>query len=329
MLGEYRVLTGPTAGGKTSWLVRRGRQQPVLALSADSRQVYRHMDIGTGKVTAAEREVVPHYLVDILEPNHSFSVYQYVIHAAEVLAALEKDPNAATHEIWFVGGTGLYLRALIADLELGLAPRTRLRAVIQDRLKYIGSRVVSEALGLNLNEPDNPVRVQRAAEQACGDKDAALKIYLRCGLTHADYEADQQEHDQEPGEAQWQNAREQLRRWSCRGIYVLDPGREALLRNIEKRVSSMFAMGLADEVRNLRELGYGEAPVVSDGIGYREAAAVIDNRMGAQEALQQTIIRTRQYAKRQRTYFRGQQWQFCTESELDSLLAAEQHPAAN
>ncbi|MCC7478915.1 hypothetical protein IT575_10710 [bacterium] len=329
MLGEYRVLTGPTAGGKTSWLVQRGRQRPLLALSADSRQIYRHMDIGTGKASAAEQQVAPHRLLDILDPPHSFSVYQYVIRAAQVLQELEADPQNAGREIWFIGGTGLYLRAVMADLELGLAPRTRLRTVLQDRLKYMGARVVSESLGLELKEPDNPARVQRAAEQACADPATALKIYLRCGLTHADYEADEAEMSSEPGEELWESSRAVLRRWSCRGCYVLDPGRDELLRNIEMRVSAMFAHGLADEVRRLRGMGYGECSVVSDGIGYREAAAVLDNRAAAQDAIQQTIVRTRQYAKRQRTYFRGQQWQFYTAAQLDAQLNADIRQAAD
>lgn len=322
MLGEYRVLTGPTAGGKTGWLVRRGAQLPALAVSADSRQIYRHMDIGTGKASSPERVILPHYAIDARDPDQSFSVYQYVILVADILRELSASGEAERREVWLVGGTGLYLRAVLEDLQLGEAPRARLREVIQDRLKYMGARVVAESLGLSLNEPDNPARVQRAAEQTCADEAAAIKVYLRAGLHVADYEADRADHEREPAAEQWESARSFLRGWKCQGIYVLDPGRDALQRNIEKRVSTMFAMGLADEVRHLRDLGYGEAAVVRDGIGYREAAAVLDNRMGAQEAIQQTIIRTRQYAKRQRTYYRGQNWNFMTEQELDASVGA-------
>jgi tRNA dimethylallyltransferase len=318
---HYRVLTGPTAGGKTGWLVRRSERRPQLAISADSRQVYRYMDIGTGKASAADQKRVPHFLLDIRNPDEPFSVYQYVMEVAAVFKELEARDLPADQEIWLVGGTGFYLRAILEDLELGLAPRVRLRAVLQDRMKYLGPRVLSEALGLKLIDPENPARVQRAAEQACTDDEASIAIYRRSGLSAADFKADNQDILREPGPQQWLAARGTIRTWSCEGIYVLDPGREGLQRNIERRVATMFAHGLLEEVLRLRELAYGDAPVVREGIGYREAAQALDNLMPAAEALKETIVRTRQYAKRQRTFYRGQGWDFYNEAELDAKLA--------
>jgi len=117
----------------------------------------------------------------------------------------------------------------------------------------------------------------------------------------------------------------ELDRWQCAGVHVLDPGKEELAGRIERRVQAMFDDGLVQEVERLRQLGFGGADVVMQGIGYQEAGAVLDGQLTVEEAVDQAIVRTRQYAKRQRTYFRGQGW---TEAnEQDILLATVRNPA--
>jgi len=305
---SYRVLTGPTAAGKTGWLLSRAHEQPMLVVSADSRQVYLHMNIGTGMPNTSELEMLPHHGVNCLVPKINYSVYQYFTYAAEGLA----EARRTKREAWVCGGTGLYIRAMVERLDLGTEPRPSLRHAVEQAIAGSSSRQVAQELGLDLVDPDNPVRVIRGAELACGNSVREAEIYAWAGLSS--------EGDVDSGDNRVDNsaAREELSRWECGGIAVLDPGYEELLELIERRVAGMFAQGLVDEVAELRRLGYGEAEVVANGIGYREAGQVIDGDISVDRAIGSTVIRTRQYAKRQRTYFRGQGWPFMRLSELDA-----------
>ena len=175
---------------------------------------------------------------------------------------------------------------------------------------------VAISLGLELVDPDNPVRVVRAAESACQDQGRALEIYDWAGLPPELAEKEGSSRDR----ARVENDRE-LVAWRCTGIAVLDPGREQLASAIEKRVHWMFQHGLIDEVSHLRHLGYGGDAVVRDGIGYREAGGVLDGQINLREAISRTTVRTRQYAKRQRSYFRSRGWPSMTKQQLDEWAA--------
>ncbi len=235
-----------------------------------------------------------------------YSVYQFMQIAVRVLA----DGAAEGRTIWVCGGSGLYIRALLEGLSLGGKPRPRLREALAQKLERESPREVATALELELTDPDNPVRVVRAAEHACADPGRATEIYGWAGLPA---EAAGLDADGTDGAEGW---RAELARWRCTGIAVLDPGRDELARLIERRVSAMFDSGLPDEVRRLRQLGYGEADVVRDGIGYREAGQLLDGELSLPEAVERTVVRTRQYAKRQRTYFAGRHWPVLGPDEL-------------
>ncbi|MBN2082719.1 hypothetical protein JW859_11025 [bacterium] len=280
----------------------------MLVVSADSRQVYLHMNIGTGMPNTSELEMLPHYGVDCLAPTIKYSVYQYLIYAAEGLAAARRDGR----EAWVCGGTGLYIRAMVDQLELGTYPRPRLRAAVAQAIRNSSARQVARELQLDLADPDNPVRVIRGAELACAGSARETEIYTWAGLSPAD------DVDNADNQVDNSEVREELNRWQCAGIAVLDPGYKPLLGLIKRRVQAMFDQGLVDEVAALRRLGYGQADVVVNGIGYREAGQVIDGELSVGKAIELTVIRTRQYAKRQRTYFRGQGWQLMRLDELDA-----------
>jgi tRNA dimethylallyltransferase len=268
------------------------------------------MDIGTGKPARTDMQILPHYGMDLLEPGINFSVHQYLIVAANALA----ESRAQGREVWVSGGTGLYIRALVQKMDLGAPPRPRLRAALQTMLAAgTPARMLADELRLQAAEPDNPVRVVRAAELACADPAAAERIYAAAGLDQSCVQADVGRDGGLP-----QFVTDELAQWRCAGLAVLDPGKEELARQIELRVRGMFRDGLVEEVAQLRRLGYGEAHVVAQGIGYREAGQVLDNALGLEEAVALTVIRTRQYAKRQRTYFRGQGWPAYTRDELDA-----------
>lgn len=311
MAPVYHILTGPTAAGKTGYLLSIAGLQPTLVISADSRQVYSHMDIGTGKPTPTELEMLPHCGIDCLKPGINYSVHQFLTHAAMGLARARKEKC----RVWVCGGTGLYIRAMTEQLDLGEAPRPLLRKALAHRLGEISSRTVARALDLAVRDPDNPVRVIRRAELDCADSQRASDIYAWAGL-----EPDLAGVEGAGDPAAFEPIRAELARWQAGPVYVLDPGREELHRRIEVRVAGMFADGLVDEVAALRNLGYGDTGVVRDGIGYREAGGVLDGALSQTAALERTVIRTRQYAKRQRTYFMGRGWHVCSDSELATVL---------
>ena len=131
------------------------------------------------------------------------------------------------------------------------------------------------------------------------------------GLTPGDATRDGQDDDVGP-------VLSSLRGWECAGIAVLDPGKAALDQRIIDRVGYMYENGLVEEVQNLRKLGYGTALTVKTAIGYKEAGLLLDGKFSKQEALQRTIIRTRQYARRQRIYFRGRGWPVFNEEQLSA-----------
>jgi tRNA dimethylallyltransferase len=255
------------------------------------------MDIGTGKPTLTARKILPHYVVDCVEPTAIYSVHQFLIDAARGFSAARRE----SRELWVVGGTGLYIRALTENLDLGSPPRPELREALAVRLDKLTPRQLAEILDLAPRDPDNPARVIRSAELACRQPARARQIYAWAGLEY-------REAPTTAGDGGMSAAREELGRWQCAGLAVLDPGREELAQRIVQRTQSMFSGGLVEEVRRLRELGYGSAPVVAEGIGYREAGQVLHGELRPAEAIERTVIRTRQYAKRQRTYIRGRGW---------------------
>ena len=314
---SFHILTGPTAAGKTGFLLDRSRDQTMLVVSADSRQVYRMLDIGTGKASDTETALLPHYGVDFLELGTKFSVYQYLIRTAGYLRELRDDPRM----VWICGGTGLYIHALLSRLELGQPPREALRRRLSELMARDGAAHWAARLSPAVSDPHNPIRVMRAVEERCSEASAAAEIYRAVELA-----ADMDEDSQLVSRQEFTDALSELELWQCDGIAVLDPGREALLPGIERRVRWMFDNGLVEELQRIRAAGYGKVAEVASGIAYREAGMLLDGELSREEAITTAVIRTRQYAKRQRTYFRGRGWPFMDLGQLaiwfDGLTAS-------
>lgn len=276
MTPPIAAIVGPTASGKTELALAVARLLPVEILVADSRQVYRGMDLGTAKPDTHARAAVPHHLIDLVEPHEPFTVADWAAHARRLVP-----------EIWergrlplLVGGTGLHVSALVDGYELaGGARSADVRQELAEELE--GAGLASLAARLAGLDPAtaaridlrNPRRVLRALERAMSSG----------GPTPA------------PVSQPW-------------------PGRVALLgisrprvvldARIAARAQWMFAHGLLDEVRRLAERGYGaELPPMS-GHGYREALRVIAGEWSVEQAVEVTARHTRQYAKRQMTWFR-------------------------
>jgi tRNA dimethylallyltransferase len=262
------AIVGPTASGKTELALAVAERLPVEILVADSRQVYRGMDIGTAKPDAAARGKVPHHLLDLVEPDQPFSLADWLSPA-----------RAAVSEVWerghlplLVGGTGLYVSALIDGYELGTAaPSGELRRALTAELEAEGLGPL--AARLRALDPDgaartdlrNPRRVVRALERV-----------IESGVPTA------------PAAHPWAGAVAMI--GLHRPMAVLDA-------RIRARAAWMFAHGLLDEVQELRDRGFGETLAPMTGHGYREAYMVLSGELTRDRAIEVTALHTRQYAK--------------------------------
>lgn len=278
------VIAGATATGKTELAIRLaeslsggGHGRPVAIISADSRQVFRGLDIGTAKVGAADRARIPHHGLDLVDPDESFSVADFARHARAVLADLGARGGLAL----LVGGTGLYLRIVARGFPTDAIPtdatmRAELEAdLVRDGLPALAARLQADAPILASSvELANPRRVIRALEIArlVGD-----------GLRPAPRGYD--------GLVVWI------------GLAV-DPDEHQ--RRIVARARQQFDDGLIEEARTLRERYHPALPAFS-AIGYREAWAVLDGALTRDAAIELDAARNVAFSKRQRTWFRAEQ----------------------
>jgi tRNA dimethylallyltransferase len=268
------AIVGPTGSGKTELSLALAGRLPIEILVADSRQIYRGMDIGTAKPDTAARAAVPHHLIDLVMPGEPFSVAAWVAAARRLVPEIEARGRLPV----LVGGSGLYVAALLDGYGFGAPPPPALRAQLQDELAAAGVGALAERLraidpsGAAHTDLRNPRRVERAIERAVA------------GV-----------HGEAPPSAAWPGA-----------VAMLGISRpsEVLNRRIDERARWLLANGLLDEVRALLEAGHDpqRAPLTSHGYG--EAARYLAGEWSLDEAVEVTARRTRQYAKRQRTWFR-------------------------
>jgi tRNA dimethylallyltransferase len=270
------AIVGPTGSGKTDLALALGRRLPIEILVADSRQVYRGMDIGTAKPDAAARAAVPHHLLDLVAPDQPFSVADWAAQAHRLLPEV-----AARGRLpMLVGGSGLYLAAVLDGYGFGDRPESGVRADLLDQLAGDGIEPLVERL--KRTDPQaarridlrNPRRVTRALEHVAAHGGGAAP----------------------PPVAQaWPGPVARL------GI---SRPREELYRRIDERARWLFEHGLLDEVRALLEAGNDPRRAPLTGHGYGEAARHLAGEWSLDEAVAVTALRTRQYAKRQGTWFR-------------------------
>ncbi len=271
------MIAGATATGKTGLSLRLAEQIPgAEIISADSRQVYRGMDIGTAKVGAAERALVPHHGLDLVDPDEPFTAADFQLAALEALRGIAERGGVAL----LVGGTGLYLRAVARGLplsETGTDPKTRVdleRRLAGEGLHVLIAELRSRAPATAARtDTANPRRVVRALERVA---------------VHGDV----------PPPAP--------RGYPARSVWIgLSLETAELDRRIEERARAQFASGLLTEAGTLRVRYDADLPAFS-AVGYREAFAVLDGTLSEEEAIQRTAARTRQLARRQRTWFRSE-----------------------
>lgn len=271
------VIAGPTGVGKTAAAVALARRVPIEVISADSRQVYRGMDVATGKPTAAERQAVVHHLIDVVDPDDRYHAARFRAEAETLIASIRGRGRLPV----VVGGTGLYVRSLLR----GLDPAPPADHAFRRQLAGIAAREGRAALHAQLAaaepalarrlHPNDEVRVVRALER------------LRSGSA--------------VGEA--------LERWRgsespWRVTYVgLSLSRPVLNRRLQERAARMAGTGLLEEVRSLLARGYAAALPAMQGIGYRQFVEVAHGTLDPGRALALMQRDTLRYAKRQMTWF--------------------------
>ncbi|HUM13082.1 MAG TPA: tRNA (adenosine(37)-N6)-dimethylallyltransferase MiaA [Myxococcaceae bacterium] len=271
------VISGPTGSGKTELAIALAERVRAEIVSADSQAVYRHFDLGTAKPTPEQRARVPHHLVSMVEPTEPFSVARWVSLADAAIAEI----TARDRRVVVVGGTGLYIRALLHGLT-DTPPDPEVRRALEEEARRVGP----EAMHRRLAEVD-PDAAARLAVADVLRVVRALEIHATTGALPSKLRA---AHGFEP-------ARHPAR------IFFLEPPREDLEARIAERTRAMFARGLVAETERLVALGFRHAAPMRS-VGYRQALAVVDGAMTAGEAERETFLETRRYAKRQRTWFR-------------------------
>ena len=275
-VGPLLGIVGPTASGKTDLALAVASRLPVEILVADSRQVYRGMDVGTAKPDAAARAAVPHHLLNLAEPDEPFTVAQWVRAARSILPEVAGRGRLPM----LVGGTGLYVSALVDGHDYDAqAWSPEVRAALTERLDAEG--VAPLAAELATLDPDraavtdlrNPRRVVRALERVMAGGAESTS-----GVTPY------------PGRV---------------AMVGISRPRDVLYRRIDERARRLFELdGLLGEVAALLERGFGPHLRPMTGHGYQEAARHLAGEWSIEEAIEVTARRTRQYAKRQLTWFR-------------------------
>lgn len=277
---DVLLISGPTAIGKTTYAVNKAKELKGEIISADSMQIYRHMDIGTAKPTIKELATVPHHLINIVDPDQPFSVADFVGEFKKAKSKIEKNNKIPI----VVGGTGLYLNALIKGFNFPVLPaqpqvRQRLRQeaneqggrVLHDRLKKV------DPVAATRLHPNDHFRVIRALEVA---------------MTTGKPLSAQQKKGEPILEGKYQ--------FQC-----LTAPREVIYHRIEERVDKMISEGLIEEVQKLMGMGYNKNLTSMQALGYKETIEYLEGKYNKEELIDIIKKKTRNFAKRQMTWFRS------------------------
>jgi tRNA dimethylallyltransferase len=280
-------LTGPTAAGKTAVGIELAERIEAEVISMDSMALYRGMDVGTAKPSAAERRRVPHHLVDVLEPDQEYSLSQYLDAADECVRQIQGRQRA----VLFVGGTPLYLKGLLRGIFRGPPADWQLRRQWEEEARQNEPGFLHR----RLSEVDPPAAA-RIHPNDTRRLVRALEVFAKTGRPISSFQ--QQFEVGAAAEA-------------CR-VFVLDWPIEELRARIDRRVDQMFAQGLVDEVRGLLSRSdrqdacpTGLSKTARQAVGYREVIVYLEGRSELAETIDLVKIHTRQFAKRQATWFRS------------------------
>lgn len=274
------ILTGPTAVGKTALSIELAKRINGAVISADSMQVYKHMDIGSAKIMPEEMQGIKHYLIDEFEPDEEFHVVRFVERAKQCLEEIYADGKIPI----IAGGTGFYIQALLYDIDFteqegDPAYRASLEQLaVKQGADYLhGMLRTVDPASADAIHANNIKRVIRA-----------LEFYHLSGSRISEH-----------------NEKERQKTSPYNFAYfVLTDDRAHLYERIDRRVDLMVEQGLVDEVRHLKDMGYHKEMVSMQGLGYKEILSYLDGEMTLEEAIYIIKRETRHFAKRQLTWFR-------------------------
>ena len=274
------ILSGPTACGKTSLSIDLAKRINGEIISADSMQVYRGFDIGTAKVTEAEKDGIPHYLIDEMDPTEEFNVFEFQSRAIKYIA----DISSRGKIPMIVGGTGFYIQSVLYDIDFSDESDDK---TYRHELETLAEEKGSDYLYQQLMEcdpdaakeihPNNTKRVIRA-----------LEFFHETGQQISEHNRIQQQKESPYNYA----------------YFVLNRPRHILYERINRRVDLMMQEGLPDEVSGLLEKGYGEDLLSMQGLGYKELVPYVKGQISLEEASDLLKKNTRHFAKRQITWFK-------------------------
>ena len=274
------IIAGPTGVGKTSFAIKLATRFQGQIIGADSMQIYRHMDIGTAKPTPEERSMVRHHMLDIVNPEEPFDAETYASRSLSIIREMQVQGIAP----FVVGGTGLYIKALVHGLFDALPVNKTFRARLKQEAEKEGAAVVYQRLKRVDPETANTVHVNDTYRII-----RALEVYEATGSPISEY---RRAH-------RFRNSRLTTLKF---GLHL---EREQLYRRIDDRVEAMIHAGLLDEVKRLRDAGYSGELKSMQSIGYRHMFDFLEGRLTWSEALRTMKRDTRRYAKRQMTWFRA------------------------
>ena len=277
------VLTGPTAVGKTSLSISLAKAVNGEIISADSMQVYKKMDIGSAKIRSEEMQGIPHYLVDVLEPEEEFHIVKFQQMAKK---AMEDIYSRGKIPI-LVGGTGFYIQAVTKDIDFTEAQQEN---DYRKELEALAEEKGGEHLHEMLRKVD-PVSADAIHAHNVKRVIRALEFYHQNGSPISAHNEEQKQHESPYNLA----------------YFVLNMPRELLYERIDLRVDQMMKEGLLEEVSRLKEEGCHRGMVSMQGLGYKEILAYLDGEYPLEEAVRVLKRDTRHFAKRQLTWFRREQ----------------------
>lgn len=272
------VIAGATATGKTRLGIQLAQALNSEIISADSRQIYRYMDIGTAKATTEEQSQVTHHLIDVVNPDETLTLAQYQDQAYGTIDSLHRQGKIPL----LVGGTGQYITAIVEGWSIPRIPPNReLREELEEFARINGA----EALHKRLTEHD-PAYAARTHPNNIRRVVRALEVCL------------------ESGESMTELQRSQPPPYRMHIIGLMMP-RDDLYRRADERVNRMIEKGFLEEVKDLLTMGYSRDLPAMSGVGYRELTAHLLDDLPLAEAIQQTKFRTHDFIRRQDVWFRG------------------------
>ena len=270
-------IVGPTGAGKTTLALRLSKNLPINVISADSRQVYKYMDIGTAKPTKEQRNKLTHYLVDYINPDEKYNLNKFIIDSNYYINKIKNKKNIPL----IVGGTGLYIWALIDNWSLpDVGPNEKFRTKLENNIKNFGPEYIKKTfinkMGSDFSENYDLNNTRRLIRYLEIINEVGIKKFLQSSKSKNEKNT----------------------------IYGIDFSKEEQRTLIPERIEKMFKSGWVEEVENLIKNGYNLGHYSMSGIGYKEIYSYLINKINYEDMKELILNRTNLFIKKQRTWFK-------------------------